>query len=585
MKNLNSIICTFLLSFGFMQFSIDANAQGISSYKDLIIFEINGQTLTLNDETGQTIFEMYPRKDNLKYQAQQCFNWIKEGKECPPSTKVKLDALLQGAPIYASVLFQILIVKFDGKVYRLDEEVSLDSNFEMGMRNCAGEHAEKGQPVFSTDFSSCSKFQLRSRYDFISRLEQSKKQAIDKANAILEKKRVAEENRVAKEKSATERNLSYTRTDVTSIWERCETDPISCFDFDLRIPSESNDYISILGRVLSLDEFKAAFHNKVYIMPFNSESAWLKFSLDFDKKIATYLRHDGRMGETEFYIVNDIKYCVEPISNGCKKTIDTYGIFKKQKSKGAQRLFNFTNVLGYHRSTFSNKNGVDIPSLDSYFHCGDLEAGWANEVRLNNWNNDEVRYMTANDIQFIKWSETGLGNCPQKQYLEFTGNSNENNAYFESEEVQFFVSEIKRKKEIENREGTIRNIGGFYQIYRHWEELCDTNSFFSNSFVDELKDLTAEIIKYSLVVFPESERDMMKDAGWDLSEKLLAKPNTTLDLQKRLFSSLSKADIKKACDPKTPAVKEFLQMQRMSAKMMKEMFSKKKSKEKKSRNF
>ena len=73
----------------------------------------------------------------------------------------------------------------------------------------------------------------------MSKLEQSKQQGIDKENAIVERKRVAVENRVAKEKSAAERNLSYTRTDVTSIWERCETDPTSCFDFDLRIPSES----------------------------------------------------------------------------------------------------------------------------------------------------------------------------------------------------------------------------------------------------------------------------------------------------------------------------------------------------------
>ena len=149
MKNIISIICTLLLSFGFMHFPVEANAQGISSYKDLIIFEIDGQTFTLNDETGQTIFEMYPRKDNLEYQAQQCFNGIKfdESKKCFPSTKVKLDALLQGAPIYASVLSQILTIEFDGKVYRLDEEVSLDSNFEMGMRNCAGEHADRKSVV------------------------------------------------------------------------------------------------------------------------------------------------------------------------------------------------------------------------------------------------------------------------------------------------------------------------------------------------------------------------------------------------------------------------------------------------------
>jgi len=37
----------------------------------------------------------------------------------------------------------------------------------------------------------------------------------------------------------------------------------------------------------------------------------------------------------------------------------------------------------------------------------------------------------------------GLRSCPVDQYFEFTGNTNENNAYFESEEVQIFVSEIK----------------------------------------------------------------------------------------------------------------------------------------------
>jgi len=70
--------------------------------------------------------------------------------------------------------------------------------------------------------------------------------------------------------------------------------------------------------------------------------------------------------------------------------------------------------------------------------------------------------------------------------------------------------------------------------------------------------------------FPESERDAIKDAGWDLSEELLAKPDFMFDL----LSSASDADIRKVCNTESQEIKEMMHVLRFSVKKLKNFHDK-----------
>ena len=317
-----------------------------------------------------------------------------------------------------------------------------------------------------------------------------------------------------------------------------------------------------------MSEFRLAFHNKVHqITESGTGTDWINFSLNFDTNKVMFLDSNAIVGEREFEIIDGLKFCV--LYKGCLENENAFTIITRkseQSTRFTRVLGRFYNLVGYHQSAFVDSDGKTHPPIDTYAHCG-------TPVTKITQNGDEVLHES-------KELQTNLLDCRQNTFV-FINKTNEQNAYFESEEVQFLVSDIKRKQEIENREGIIKNIGESYTLYRRYEGLCETNSFFSNSLVDELKDITEELIEFSLMYSQESEHDVIKDAAWDLSEELLAKPDFIFDL----VAVLPEAGRKKACDLETPENQELIGVHRMGLNVAKKLFDEKKPKERKTREF
>ena len=157
-----------------------ANTQEISSAEDLIKFEINGKTVTLKDELGKKIYDLYKRKTQLRNIANSCYYSIQNGQECAEYNKNGLDKYLTEAVNFYQVYDQILTVEFDGKVYRLDDEIAKNPDNKRWVVDCADITAQNGSNKFNKSGSSCDD-NLRFRSEFIKALSQ-KKEAIQTAS-------------------------------------------------------------------------------------------------------------------------------------------------------------------------------------------------------------------------------------------------------------------------------------------------------------------------------------------------------------------------------------------------------------------
>jgi len=297
------------------------------------------------------------------------------------------------------------------------------------------------------------------------------------------------------------------RQDVPSILAMCTQNPERCANSK----TNSDLFETSFVRVLSLEEFRAAFHNKVYSIEDGfGTGKWIEFSLDFDANKTTFLKSNADVGEIKFQIIDSLKFC---IAEGCLENESTFAIVTKkseQDNRFTPTLGKFFNAVGYYQSAYVDYQGKTHPPIDTFAYCG-------SPTTTITQSGEEV-------LHEMRQFNSSLGNCRQNMFT-YTKKTNENNSYFEGKDVKKYVFETKRAFSVDSLKTA-------YAIDLVAEKMCG----------DTPRKIEKLVTEYSAFItdplFNKTQWDEIKDEAWEKAQIEMQNP-TSLDL----FNEVIKDDL------------------------------------------
>ena len=295
------------------------------------------------------------------------------------------------------------------------------------------------------------------------------------------------------------------RRDVPSILAMCTENPERCAN----AKEGSDQFDAAMMRVLSLEEFKLAFHNKVYSIKGNAGEQFILFSLDFESNKISYLTAKGVVGESKFEIIDGLKFC---IFDECIENQPTFAVMKKMTEEHKQItpvLGKFFNAVGYYQSSYVDYQGTLHPPIDTYMYCGRPVTRFTqNEEVLDESN---------------KFLTNFLIDCRRYDF-EYKNATNENNSYFEGEEVAQYVFETRRASLVES-------VKILFEVDALAELMCGKTPKKVKKLITEY----LELAESTEPLFDESQWEKIKDDAWRKAQTSMQEPSFGNNLNKAMI--------------------------------------------------